>query len=279
MRPPTRRSEGATRQATVRARQALSRPANAVSRAATASQCGGRHRPVMNNASQLRIAGALLAGGALGFVLVFVTLAARLGYPEMLDHPASEVLPALLAGGPSLRAVWAIYAVLPFSIVLSARLASGRLGLEARIDRATRIAGTLAGLAMTIGLARWPTLQWALADRWTAEASAHVDLARTFDLANLVLGNGIGEFVGEVALGLWFAGLAYAMRARWVGRATAVLAALMLIGSLRNVTSLVQPATDLTNNLLPVVMIWLGVVWMMPARRELPSRALTEPAR
>jgi len=235
----------------------------------------------MNNtprstSSALPIAGFLIAGGAVGFALVFVTLAARFGYPEVLDHPAGEVLPALLAGGASLRAVWAVYAVLPLSIVASAWLATGRVGLGPRAEGLTRTAGVVAGLAMTIGLARWPTLQWALAERWALDVSAHPELSRTFDLANLVLGNGIGEFVGEVALGVWFTGIGYALRMRWVGRATLVLAALMLIGSFRNVTGFVQPATDLTNNLLPAIMIWLGVVWMRSGHT--PAKAAHTPA-
>lgn len=81
------------------------------------------------------------------------------------------------------------------------------------------------------------------------------------------MGNGIGEFLGEVTLGGWFLGVGYALRARWVGRATLLLSALMFIGSFRNMTHLVQPATDITNNLLPAVMIWLGVHWMRSARR------------
>lgn len=231
------------------------------------SALGGPHLPIMKNPSRsLRLAGLLLTGGAIGFFVVFVTLAARLGYPEMLDHPASEVLPALLAGGPSIRAVWAIYALLPLAIAASAWLASGQLGLSARLDRLTRAAGLLAGLAMTIGLARWSTLQWSLAEQWALDPSSHDAVVRTFDLANLVLGNGIGELLGELAIGAWFAGLGYAHSDRWVGKATLVLAALMLVGSLRNLTPIVQPATDVTNNLLPIVMIWLGLTWAWSAR-------------
>ena len=44
---------------------------------------------------------------------VFAFLAARFNYPEVLDGSAAEVLPKLLATGPTGRAVWAIYGFLP----------------------------------------------------------------------------------------------------------------------------------------------------------------------
>lgn len=212
----------------------------------------------------LQWAGALMTSGALGFVLVFAYLMNQFGYPDVLDHPASEVLPALLAGGASLRAVWAIYAILPLSIVGTALLSRGRFGLEGRADRLVAALGVMAGLSMMIGLSRWPTLQWSLASAWAS--GDHAAITAQFDALNLILGNGIGEFLGEVTLGGWFLGVGHALRSRWVGRATLLLSALLFIGSFRNMTDLVQPATDLTNNLLPAVMIWLGVHWMRNAR-------------
>ena len=171
-----------------------------------------------------RTAGLLLASGALGFVAVFAWLADAFGYPDVLDLPASEVLPALLAGGPALRAVWAIYAILPLSIVSAAWMARGRLGLRRDHDRWATAAGVLAGLAMTLGLARWSTLQWWLAERWAESGADHAALAARFDSLNLVLGNAIGEALGEIALGAWLIGVAWPRRDGWLGRCTLLLA-------------------------------------------------------
>ena len=57
--------------------------------------------------------GFFLIGGALAFMGVFAYLAARFNYPQVLNGSAAEVLPKLLATGPTGRAVWAIYGLLP----------------------------------------------------------------------------------------------------------------------------------------------------------------------
>jgi len=208
-----------------------------------------------------RTAGVLLTIGSLGFVAVFAWLAAAFGYADVLDLPASEVLPSLLAGGHTLRAVWVIYAVLPLSLASSAWLARGRLGLTPAHDRFVSGSGVLAGLAMTVGLARWPTLQWALAERWAEPGADHSALSVSFDQLNLLLGNIVGEALGELSLAVWLLGIGWSRRANRVGQGALLLATLMVIGSARNVLSWTDPATEVTNYLLPTVLLWLGVVW------------------
>ncbi|MDB4963790.1 MAG: hypothetical protein JWP01_3789 [Myxococcales bacterium] len=50
-----------------------------------------------------RIGGGALILGSLGFVAAFSYLAVTFGYPDVLDASASSVLPALAAGGSSMR--------------------------------------------------------------------------------------------------------------------------------------------------------------------------------
>ena len=50
---------------------------------------------------------------ALAFLVVFTYLAANFNYPDVLDGPASTVLPSLLGTGTRGRLVWTIYAFLP----------------------------------------------------------------------------------------------------------------------------------------------------------------------
>jgi hypothetical protein len=47
----------------------------------------------------VRMGGAALVAAARGFMGVFTYLAVRFNYPDVLDAPAAEALPALLAMG------------------------------------------------------------------------------------------------------------------------------------------------------------------------------------
>src|SRR5688500_13677450 len=67
----------------------------------------------MTNRGLIRFGGWSLVVGAVAFMAVFMYLAAKFNYPDVLDGPAETVLPSLLATGAQGRAVWAIYAFLP----------------------------------------------------------------------------------------------------------------------------------------------------------------------
>jgi hypothetical protein len=208
--------------------------------------------------------GLVLIGSSLGFVAVFSYLAASFGYPDVLDGSAAEVLPAFVAGGAKLRWTWAVYAALPAGLALSALLAAPLLQeggeTKARIGRA---AALLAALAMTAGLIRWPTLHHALGIRFMkAGVEERQLLATLFDASNLYLGNVTGEFIGEIALSVWFLTTSLAVLRgiglrRWLGYLGLVTAVSMTIGAFRNVTSLVDPIAAFNNSLLP---LWL-VIW------------------
>ena len=213
------------------------------------------------------VAGALYIAASLGFLVVFSWLAARFGYPDVLDQPANDVLPRLLALGGVGRGVWAVYAVLPLLLIPAALGASAALrGVDARNTRALNVGMSLqiaAAFAMTIGLARWSTAQWGLAEAWPAsDAVQQVGLVRTFDALNLYLGNVVGEFIGELLLYSSFAAFGLALHrvgSRWMARLAASTAFFGMIGMFRNITSIVQPASDVTNVLLPLFLIAFGV--------------------
>lgn len=213
-----------------------------------------------------RIAGLVLVGTSSGFIAVFSYLAARFGYPEVLDGTAAEVLPALLAGGAAMRAVWAIYAALPLGIAVAAALAYPFFRpADERVARIGRGAAFATAVAMTIGLARWSTIHTVLAERFViANAAEREQIAALFDSLNLYLGNVIGEFIGELSISLWFGTISIAiLRARalprWLGYVGGFTAVSMTIGAFRNLTTLVAPVAALNNNLLPLWLIALGV--------------------
>ena len=223
--------------------------------------------------NQFRVAGFILVATSLGFVAVFSYLAARFGYPEVLDGSADHVLPALAAGGAKMRWAWVAYAALPSGITLTAILTRPLLSRAG--DTVARL-GTLAAvsttLAMTAGLMRWPTIHHTLAQRYlVASAEERNLLSALFDAANLYLGNVTGEFIGEICLCLWFAATSYALlkhsantgssSPRWVAYLGFATAASMSIGALRNVTSAVNGLAEFNNSLLPIWLVILGVTF------------------
>ncbi len=214
----------------------------------------------------LAVAGGIcLIAGAVAFVAVFSYLAANFNYPAVLDGAAAEVLPRLRAGGDAMRAVWALYAVLP--LLLAVGGVGAAFALPASAGRASLGAAfaTIGAFAMCLGLMRWPSVHWALAEAWeTAGPEARQGIAAVFAGLNLYLGNYIGEFLGETCLGLFFLLSALAIRAepgfpRWVGIAGAAFAILFMVGAFRNAAPQVQPLADLNNVLLPLWLIILGV--------------------
>jgi len=214
----------------------------------------------------IRAGQVALIAGAVSFVAVFSYLAAKFHYPEVLDGNAADVLPALLATGDGGRLVWAIYSMLPLLWIpagVGAFHALRREG-EGRMHLAVLFA-LISSLAMSLGLMRWPSLQWELAQSWTSTSADRATLTTIFNAANVYLGNYIGEFLGEFAISVFFVLSASAMlkaRSRypaWIGWMVSLTGALGLIGMFRNVTHSVQPIADINNYLLPLWMIVFGV--------------------
>jgi len=203
--------------------------------------------------------------GALSFVLVFSYLAMNFSYPDILDGSAADVLPRLSSGGRTMRAAWAVYALLPLFLLPAA--VSTYLSCPASRDRMTLalVVVSVGTLAMCLGLMRWPSLHWALAEAYgQADPSAKSSIAGVFAGLNLYLGNYIGEFLGETCLAAFFflAGQSMLRQPafpRWLGWCGVFFAMLFLIGALRNVAGFVQPIADLNNVLLPLWMIIMGV--------------------
>jgi hypothetical protein len=141
---------------------------------------------------------------------------------------------------------------------------------------------------MTAGLMRWPTINYVLGRAFvTASADQRVVLSALFDAGNLYLGTVTGEFIGELALSLWFLTLGMAIArgvgiARWVGYLGAFTAVSMSVGAFRNVSSLVTPVAEVNNALLPLWLIVLGVALLSQttgasARARAMQSAANEP--
>ena len=212
------------------------------------------------------IGGGSLITATLLFSAVFVYLARSFGYPDVLDLPAADVLPRLLALGPTGRAVWVLYGLIPLLLVPTALgvYAAGRQAapLTARV---AAILAVLSAAAMMIGLLRWPSLHWQLALTYAdASPAAREVIGAVFAASNSYLGNFIGEFLGELLLNAFFfsASLALARAAggsRWLVVAGSAASLLGGVAMLRNAVPLVEPVAALNNAVLPIWMLVLGV--------------------
>lgn len=222
------------------------------------------NRP-MKNRWMIAAGGLSFVAAALAFVSVFVYLAANFDYPDVLDGSASEVLPRLLAGGDIMRTAWALYAFLPLLLVpgavgtyLACPASRGRMTLAL-------VTASIGAMAMFLGLIRWPSIHWALAEAYSqAGLEVRVSLAATFDGLNLYLGNYIGEFLGELCLAIFFLLSSLSLMteerlAHWLGWCGITFSFLFLVGACRNFIPLVQPVADVNNALLPLWMVVLGI--------------------
>jgi len=223
------------------------------------------------------VAGGLsLVVGALAFVLVFSYLAASFDYPGILKGSAAEVLPRLRSGGSMMRGVWAIYAFLPLFLVAGAVGAYFACPSRSRMTLALLVA-SLGALAMCLGLMRWPSVHWALAEIYSQGGpETQNSLEAVFNGLNLYLGNYIGEFFGEIALAAFFLLTGFSMLdetrfPKWLGWSGIAFALLFFVGAFRNITSAVQSVADANNVLLPLWMIILGVAFVWYSRPPHPT--------
>ena len=103
--------------------------------------------------------------------------------------------------------------------------------------RTAMLFALLAAVAMMLGLLRWPSIHWSLAEAYArAGAPERTTIAAVFAGLNSYLGNFIGEFLGELSLSLFFLLSALAMLARysgfprWMGYLGVVTAVAGLVG-------------------------------------------------
>ena len=221
----------------------------------------------MKPITTVRAGGVALIVGAVAFMAVFAWLAARFDYPAILDGDAATVLPRLRATGGAGRAAWALYALLPLCWLPAG--VGAYYALRRSHPGAMLLAlqcAVVSAVAMMLGLMRWPSIHWMLAETWTrAEGSERTALAAVFSGLNSYLGNYIGVFLGELGFSAFFLLSAWALlRSRaapaWVGVAGLATGAAGLVGMFRNVTDAVAPVAEANNYLLPVWMIIFGVV-------------------
>lgn len=152
-------------------------------------------------------AGALLIAVPLVFTAGFTGLQMTFDYPDILRHPAGEVLTRFANAGADLHIYW--YAMMAAAIgLIPASVATG-LHLWKRDSLLAGLSigfGVLAGLVQALGLIRWVMLVPVLAANYTAPGATEIDKAMAvslFDATNAYLGVGVGEHLGYLFTGVW----------------------------------------------------------------------------
>jgi Domain of unknown function (DUF4386) len=221
-----------------------------------------------NEVAAVRAGGWALILAAVLFIAVFSYLAATFNYPDVLDHPAADVLPRLIALGTTGRAVWSLYALVPLLLVPAGVGAAIALrGAAPGAARTGAVFASIAALCMMLGLLRWPSIQWELGRAYaTASLPERSTLDAVFSGLNSYLGTFIGEFVGELALNLFFLLTGYAMlrsqeRPRWLGFGGVLASLIGLVAMFRNVTPAVSLVADVNNLVLPLWLVILGIAF------------------
>ncbi len=225
--------------------------------------------------NMIKIGGLFSLFGGIAFVGVFTYLAINFNYPDILDGDAYHVLPKIVAGGSEMRAIWAIYAFLPLILVPAA------LGTYAYLrnkHNSLAIGGlifaTVATFANMLGLMRWPSIHWTMAQSFAAASPDQQATINTIFLGlNVYLGNYIGEFLGELTMNAWFLTVGLILmkisgRIKYFGYFAVLTALLGFVGGFRNVTSGVSMVAEINNYLLPTFLIALGIL-LFRAKKEL----------
>lgn len=152
-------------------------------------------------------AGLLLIVVPLVFTAGFTGLQMSFNYPDILRHPAGEVLTRFAAAGIDLHLCWYAMMLAALGLIPAAILTAIHVWKRDTVLAALSASvGVLAGLVQALGLIRWVVLVPGLAASYTAPGATDLDrntAGAIFDAANLYLGVGVGEHLGYLFTGVW----------------------------------------------------------------------------
>ena len=114
-----------------------------------------------------RAAGVVLIVAPLWFNASFALLSKRFDYPNILRRSTPEILERFRAGGSSLVLLWWTFMLSGLLLIAGAVLLGQVLGFRGVVPVAMTI-GVLAGLVQMLGLLRWPSIHWTLAEAYAS---------------------------------------------------------------------------------------------------------------
>jgi Domain of unknown function (DUF4386) len=209
---------------------------------------------------------ALLVAAAVLVNVAFAGLGAVFDYPDVLKHPAGEVLADFRASQFAVSS-WFLLLALGAALLAPVAIGVGRLSGAPAMRWAVPV-GIVAAAVQVIGLLRWPLL----VPGWAASGDESA-----FAAANLVLGTLIGETGGYLLTAAWTGLVLVALGTAFAGRlfvaAGAVSAVLILAGVL---SPLGLPVIDMANFAGYVLWsIWLIAFAAVLAFRRVPVGSVT----
>ncbi len=224
-----------------------------------------------------RTAAALVAAAVL-LNVAFTGLGSVFDYPDVLKHPAGEVLASFRESQFAVSA-WFLALALGAALMAPVAVGVGRLSDHPAMRWAVR-AGIAAAVVQVVGLLRWPLLVpgWA-ADAAGDDAGAAAAARASFGTANRVLGNLIGETGGYLLTAAWTALVLVALGSSFAGRwfvALGAISGVLILGGVLSPLDL--PLVD-TANFAGYVLwsIWLlafAVIIVLRSRQAaVPSAA------
>jgi hypothetical protein len=226
----------------------------------------------MTSQQSRRLAGIILIVVPILINVPYSLLISRFDYPDILRHPAGEILARFHQGGPGLIFTWWTFGIIGVPLIYPVTILHSLLKRE---DTPYLVTGTVFGLlslvAQLVGLLRWTFLVPVLADAFADPASSQAtkDAAViAFQAVHQYGGVIIGEHVGQLFTILWMllSGIAMlnspSMKA-WLGWFGIVSAIIYLFAQLELFATVVRgfpviPIAGLLGSLL--WLIWLILV-------------------
>jgi hypothetical protein len=207
----------------------------------------------------------LLVTAAVLVNVAFTGLGAVFDYPDVLKHPAGEVLADFRAAQFAVTS-WFLVLALGAAMLAPVAIGVGRLS-EARAMRWAVPVGIAAAAVQVVGLLRWPLL----VPGWAASGDE-----AAFTTANLVLGNLIGETGGYLLTAAWTGLVLAALGPAFAGRlfvAAGAVSAVLILGGVLSPLNL--PLID-TANLAGYVLwsLWLVAFAAVLVLRRVPAGSL-----
>lgn len=228
-------------------------------------------------------AGSLLVVVPVIFMAGFTGLQMSFGYPDILRHPAGEVLTRFAAAGIDLHLYW--YAMFASAMALIAAVIATGVTLWKRDSFVAGMSigfGVLAGLVQALGLLRWVILVPSLAAHYVAPGATELEQATTvaiFDFANQYLGAGVGEHMGYLFTAVWTALISILLVKdhRYFALGGLAIAAGVAFGLLEPFgVALAGPVVAISFSLWAVWTLIVGVIVLRGERRT--AGALAQPA-
>ncbi|MGD9526953.1 DUF4386 domain-containing protein [Pseudonocardia sp.] len=194
-----------------------------------------------------RTTAALMITAAVLVNVAFTGLATVFDYPDVLKHPAADVLASFRATRAAVTG-WFLALALGAAMLAPIAVGVGRLSSSRPMRWAVPV-GIAAAAVQVVGLLRWPLLVPGWAATAAGDDPAAAAAAReAFGTANRVLGTMIGETGGYVLTAAWTVLVLAALGTAFAGRWFVVLgggsAFLVLVGVL---SPLDLPVIDAAN--------------------------------